>query len=893
MDSPKFENIPAELRECPQWVVWRLIPDPDDIAAKPKKLPYNARTGKMASSVNHSHWSTFEVAKAAYEASLQWKNTNGRQPYAGVGFVLSEDDPYLGIDLDHCYDERGFLEPWASSVMNRMASYTERSPSGEGLRIFIRGSLPTDFKRKGRYEFYTSARYLTVTGDIVGEPGRGIEDRAEEFNALHAEIFPPEPLSPPLPVSKSSTRALGSSLSGRPLTDDEIIERISGSQSNPSDRAYWDGDLTQSGGDHSKADLALMGVIAFYCNRDLVQMDRIFRRSALMRPKWDQRRGSQTYGAMTIAKSMRDRTSYYEPRTAQPLGWTPLPGDNDAPFSINEDVDIDSHIECGDGDTAEEEIIGDEPSELNVVRADENAQDLDDAIPIIETYNRHLREIMIDTMSAIIQKNDPPFIFVQGANLVRGHEVTDQNITRYNIQILGENELRCELTKCCRFVSTRWVERRKEMVTYAALEPRNLVKTILAMPIWPGIPRLNGVVTSPVVSRSGIVCTQPKYQPETELYYYASDDYKEIGDTTPTGENLAAAKAMIDDLIVDFPFLDSASRTGAIALLILPFVRALIDGATPVHQIDAPVAGTGKSLLAEVLALVFNPSGVGFMSPPPNEEKLAERISESLSQGESHVILDNVRHLSSTTFLSAVTASAFKSRLLYQNGQMLPVRCVWVLTGNNITGNDELRRRSVLIRIDPGIERPEDRTGYKHDPLKPWVLEHRSEILCAVLIIVRHWIAEGRPGPKKVPSFGSFEQWRWVMGGILESAGFEDLLANKVYHAERMEANDAQAMSGFVSVWWDRFGSAPKPVAELSDIAAECLDLADKSGRSISNALAKKMQIYADRVFDGIKICIGDTPRSGINRYRTHYFLQDVHKKNKDSVVNNDPYSEL
>jgi putative DNA primase/helicase len=149
----KAENIPEQLKARPQWVVWKAVGD------KPDKVPYSARTGRRASSTDLLTWATFQEALEAYE--------NG--DYAGLGFVFSSADPYTGIDLDNCVDENGEIAGWALEIVRYFDSYTERSATGTGLHVIVRGEVPN--RRKGEVEVYSSKRFFTVTGHVVEVSG--------------------------------------------------------------------------------------------------------------------------------------------------------------------------------------------------------------------------------------------------------------------------------------------------------------------------------------------------------------------------------------------------------------------------------------------------------------------------------------------------------------------------------------------------------------------------------------------------------------------------------------------------------------------------------------------------------------------------------------------------
>ena len=149
----RAENIPGELKARPQWVVWKAVGD------KPDKVPYSARSSRRASSTDLRTWSTFQEALEAYE--------NGG--YAGLGFVFSSVDPFTGIDLDNCVDPNGEIAGWALEIVRYFDSYTELSATGTGLHIIVRGEITN--RRKGDVEVYSSKRYFTVTGHVVGVSG--------------------------------------------------------------------------------------------------------------------------------------------------------------------------------------------------------------------------------------------------------------------------------------------------------------------------------------------------------------------------------------------------------------------------------------------------------------------------------------------------------------------------------------------------------------------------------------------------------------------------------------------------------------------------------------------------------------------------------------------------
>jgi putative DNA primase/helicase len=147
-----LDCLPEEMRQRPQWVVWKL----EERGGKPTKVPYIAGGVSKASSTDSLTWRSFEEAVQALET--------GR--YSGIGFVFSSGDPFAGVDLDDCRDpETGELEEWAAKIVEAFGSYAEVSQSGTGVHIIVMGKAPN--KKRGKVEAYSSERYFAMTGRVL------------------------------------------------------------------------------------------------------------------------------------------------------------------------------------------------------------------------------------------------------------------------------------------------------------------------------------------------------------------------------------------------------------------------------------------------------------------------------------------------------------------------------------------------------------------------------------------------------------------------------------------------------------------------------------------------------------------------------------------------------
>lgn len=273
----RIENIPMELKTLPQWVCW----------VGSDKIPKNPHTGYNAASNRPETWSTFEQAVEACD----------KFHFDGLGFMFANG--YFGVDLDHCLDNVDFCDEFVETLQ----SYAEISKSGSGLHILCKGDLPDGARRKNNVEMYSSGRYFICTGNIYNEKYREINDCTESIKILHSKYLP------------SDTPKIGGGRTERvSLDDQEVIDKArnckSGYLFNMLYQGIWQGVYSSQ----SEADLALCNQLAFWTQKDETQMDRIFRSSGLMRKKWDEKRGQETYGNITIGKACANCMDVYEPK---------------------------------------------------------------------------------------------------------------------------------------------------------------------------------------------------------------------------------------------------------------------------------------------------------------------------------------------------------------------------------------------------------------------------------------------------------------------------------------------------------------------------------------------------------------------------------------------------
>jgi hypothetical protein len=283
----------------------------------------------------------------------------------------------------------------------------------------------------------------------------------------------------------------------------------------------------------------------------------------------------------------------------------------------------------------------------------------------------------------------------------------------------------------------------------------------------------------------------------------------------PCRDHIEVALEVIRDAIGDFPFVDQASYANAIGAIVTSVCRHIISGPVPVALFDATTQGTGKTLLAEVIAIILTGRAAELMSAPTDPDEWRKQLTSILIEAPPLVVIDNVTTtLDSGDLAKVITGEMHRDRVLGKSQTVsVPVRCSWIATGNNLQLGGDMARRCYWIRMDAGCSDPFRRTGFKHDRLKEYLVEHRRELLIALLTLARAWFAAGQPR-STVPPVGSFERWTEVVSGILQYAGVEGFLANseKLFEQSDIERSDWET---FLEAVEDTFQGAPFTIAEF------------------------------------------------------------------------------
>jgi hypothetical protein len=265
-----FSNIPDALKELNQWVLWKLV----NIKGRKTKIPYQAN-GQKASSNNPETWIDFDSVIKAYNTGK----------FSGIGFVFTKDTGIVGIDIDahkdssHKLVENGqIVDKEVLEIVESLNSYTEITQSGKGLHTIVFGAKPGSKCKKGSKNFdveiYDHDRFFVMTGNVV-KGYETINSNQDAINTFYNKYFEQQKPDNDIYSKIAKDKKLSSLLSGN----------LNGYTS------------------ESERDLSVCNHLAKYTN-DATIIDQVIRKSQVFRSKWDEKRGLQTYGEITIQKAL-------------------------------------------------------------------------------------------------------------------------------------------------------------------------------------------------------------------------------------------------------------------------------------------------------------------------------------------------------------------------------------------------------------------------------------------------------------------------------------------------------------------------------------------------------------------------------------------------------------
>jgi putative DNA primase/helicase len=285
-------------------------------------------------------------------------------------------------------------------------------------------------------------------------------------------------------------------------------------------------------------------------------------------------------------------------------------------------------------------------------------------------------------------------------------------------------------------------------------------------------PIVAGIITSPTLRRDGSLLAVEGYDPASGLLVVGPLPEMPLVAARPTREDAERAIRILDGLLGGFPWVDEPSHSVALSGLISPVVRAMLD-CVPLHGSSAPMSGSGKSYLWDLVAAIATGDMMAIISVGSTSEEMEKRIDAQVIEGASLWSMDNVSvPLGGDGLCLAIERWMYKPRILGKS-EMKERRNIWTMfaTGNNLRFKDDVTRRVIRAELDAKMERPELR-DFKDKPLER-ILENRGLYLWAALTVVRAYQVAGRPG--RLGWIGdTFGAWSDNVRSALVWLGYDD-----------------------------------------------------------------------------------------------------------------------
>lgn len=402
--------------------------------------------------------------------------------------------------------------------------------------------------------------------------------------------------------------------------------------------------------------------------------------------------------------------------------------------------------------------------------------------------------------------------------------------------------------------------------------PRSLCEAFLSLPSFHPIPEIVGICEAPLLDPQGREYSAPGYHPGIKVLLVAADEVKPARGVAGRSRATAGLKKL-RKLLRGFKFKTEADESAAIASILTALNRKSMSAA-PMFQITAPAAGSGKSKLVDVVSIIVVGRPAAVLAIGRDENEFTKRLTGVLAQGLPIITLDNITREfgREDLLLQSLTQTTVLLRLLGGSGIMhAPTLTTFFATGNNLRPVSDLKRRSALVRMDAGVERPEHRV-FDFDVLQE-AADQRDELIRAALDISKAYLEAGAPEvtvkdatgkESALKPAGSFETWDRMVRRPLVWIGMPDPLESAETLRELDPELESTAM--LVEAWYRVF----------QDGAVKAVDLIEASKQQVRGSDDK----WVDRNSD-LKEALEVICQDHVNARRLGNWL----RKSRDFIV--------
>jgi hypothetical protein len=331
-------------------------------------------------------------------------------------------------------------------------------------------------------------------------------------------------------------------------------------------------------------------------------------------------------------------------------------------------------------------------------------------------------------------------------------------------------------------------------------------------------PSIAGIITTPTLRPDGTILSTPGYDPETRLLLIDPPAMHAIAKHPTKADAIAALNFLKDGPLREFPFVDDVSRAVALSAYLSTVCRGAFL-VVPMHVIDAPVAGSGKSYLLSTCSAIATGRAMPVISTGKSEIEMEKRLGAAIIKGQPLICIDNVvGELGGEALCQLIEQPRPSVRVLglSQNIEVDAYAVTFFANGNNIVILGDLCRRAVRCSLDPRMERPELRQ-FQGSPMQE-ILSNRGDYIAACLTVCRAYIVAGRPD--KRPPLASFGEWSDTVRSALVWLGEADPVTS--LDMSRADDPETTTLVTMLGEWKDLFGSGVANAVTLREVIERC-----------------------------------------------------------------------
>lgn len=333
--------------------------------------------------------------------------------------------------------------------------------------------------------------------------------------------------------------------------------------------------------------------------------------------------------------------------------------------------------------------------------------------------------------------------------------------------------------------------------------PMEVVAAVMARGEYPGIRPITSIIETPSMRPDGSVIDRPGYDAATGYVYLPQRAYPAIP-LHPTIDDARAALRELEEPWLDFPATTPAGKAVPLAAALTHTARPAIVGAVPAFFHDASTRGSGKTLVVRCVIIIAQGREAALITWSEDPAETEKTLGALALRGATSAIYDNVVGTFGGAALDKVLTATDRVslRVLGKSEQPeLPWRATILATGNNAVLGRDTARRTLVQRLEPGVERPEERdtSTYRIPQLERWCMEHHPRLVAAALTLLRAYVVAGRPS-QGLTAWGSYQPWADLIANAIVWAGGPNVLEARATVAAEEDETTA-ALRALLPLW--------------------------------------------------------------------------------------------